>query len=209
MGTINPEAPVASRHDADLKVATQICASDRATEEAFVRAHISWMRNLARRFFPDQASADDVVQDAFASAFKAIGRYEGRSSLRTWLHRITVNAALMKIRKIKRLDECAINELMPEYDSEGFRVEAPWSQIATPEEILHHNEMRDIVIDAIARLPDNYRIVLQMRDIEELDTAEVARQLELSESNVKVRLHRARAALKTLLEPVLRGKTNE
>ncbi len=205
MDTIDPQAPHAPQHDADLRLAAQICASDRTAEEEFVRANISWMRPLARRFFSDHASADDVVQDAFASAFKAIERYEGRSSLRTWLHRITVNAALMKIRKVKRLDECGINELMPEYDLDGFRVEAPWSQTATPEDILDHNELRGIVIDAIARLPENYRIVLQLRDIEELDTAEVARQLSLSESNVKVRLHRARAALKKLLEPILRG----
>ena len=205
MDTVNADSQYITRHVADLRLAKRINVSDRAAGDEFVQVHISWMRSLARRFFFDQASADDVVQDAFVNAFKALERFEGRSSLRTWLHRITVNAALMKIRKIKSLHECSISELMPENDLDAFRVESPSSSTATPEDIFENHELREIVFDAIERLPENYRIVLQLRDIEQLDTVEVARQLGLSKGNVNVRLHRARAAMKTLLDPVLRG----
>ena len=86
------------------------------------------------------------------------------------------------------------------------RIEPPASSPANPEEIVAQGRMRDLVRSKIGELPDSYRIVLMLRDIEELDTAEVATMLEISESNVKVRLHRARSALKKLLEPLLRGE---
>ena len=93
--------------------------------------------------------------------------------------------------------------ISPQFDSDDARLDAPFSVIATPQEIIESNERRNLVLEAIAKLPENYRIVLQLRDIEERDTIEVAQILELSESNVKVRLHRARGALRGILEPML------
>ena len=179
--------------------------SDRHAEY-LVRTHIGAMRAVARRILGGDAHADDCVQEAFLKVFRKIDGFEGRSSLKTWLHRITVNEALMKLRKLRRLDERPMDDLMPEYDSSSCRVEMPWSQMATPEDILQREGTRAIVTSKIHELPDAYRIVLLLRDIEELDTAEVAEMLEISPGNVKVRLHRARSALKTLLEPALRGE---
>lgn len=175
--------------------------------EYLVRTHIGAMQAVARRILGGDAHADDCVQEAFLKAFRKIGGFEGRSSLKTWLHRITVNEALMKLRKLKRLDERPMDALMPEFDSSSCRVEAPWTQTATPEDILQREGTRALVTSKINELPDAYRIVLLLRDIEELDTAEVAEMLEISPGNVKVRLHRARSALKKLLEPALRGET--
>ena len=174
--------------------------------EQLVRTHAGWMRSLARRILRDDALADDCVQEAFLKAFRNIARFEGRSSLKTWLHRITVNEALMKLRALKRLDERPIDDLLPEFDANACRIEAPWTRLATTEEIVERESTRALVVSKIGELPDSYRIILQLRDIEELTTSEVAEMLGISEANVKVRLHRARSALKKILEPLLRGE---
>ena len=172
--------------------------------ERLVRDHVGWMLSVARRYVKEDALADDCVQEAFLSAFLNIDEFEGRSSLKTWLHRITVNAALMKLRSLRRHDSQSIDELLPEFDANDCRIEAPWHHMATPAELLERKDTRALIAAMIGELPDGYRIILLLRDIEERSTTEVAELLGLSESNVKVRLHRARAALKKLLEPILR-----
>jgi RNA polymerase sigma-70 factor (ECF subfamily) len=167
-----------------------------------VRLHGPRMLAVAARFLPDQQDRDDAVQDAFLSAFRSIGAFDGRSQLTTWLHRITVNACLMKLRARSRRPEASIDELLPRFDDTGHRVapEAAWSDAIGRLEV---KETRHLVRECIARLPEPYQMVLMLRDIEELDTAETARQLKCSEANVKTRLHRARQALRTLLAPHL------
>ena len=174
--------------------------------EQLVRQNIGWMLALAQRILGERGLAEDAVQDAFMAAFRGLDAFEGRSSLRTWLHRITVNAALMKLRRLKRLGEQSIDEHLPEFDHFDCRIEQPWSQLVDVETILQNDRLRALVLEKIGVLPDSYRIVLQLRDIEEYATSEVAVLLGISETNVKVRLHRARAALKKLLEPLLRGE---
>jgi len=174
--------------------------------ERLVRDNIGWMLALAQRMLGDRAIAEDIVQDAFIAAFRGLPTFEGRSSVKTWLHRITVNASLMKLRQLKRLGEQSIDEYLPEFDQYDCRIEAPWSNLARAEDILENEQLRVLVSEKIATLPDAYRIVLQLRDIEGYDTGEVAELIGISASNVKVRLHRARAALKKLLEPILRGE---
>jgi RNA polymerase sigma-70 factor (ECF subfamily) len=176
--------------------------------EQLVRDHIGWMLKLSERLLGDRALAEDAVQDAFISAFRALGKFEGRSSLKTWLHRITVNAALTKLRQAKRRAELSIDADLPEFDQYDCRIEAPWHYLASLEDVIEKDDLRSTVNTCINALPDSYRIVLQLRDIEGYDTSEVAQQLDISEANVKVRLHRARAALKKQLEPILRGEVS-
>jgi RNA polymerase sigma-70 factor (ECF subfamily) len=185
-------APIKSQQDVD--------------PEQLVRDNIAWMLKLAERLLGDRGLAEDAVQDAFISAFRGLDKFEGRSSLKTWLHRITVNAALTKLRQLKRRAELSIDEDQPEFDQYECRIEAPWHYLASLEDVIENDDLRKRVNDCINTLPDSYRIVLQLRDIEGYDTREVAEQLEISEANVKVRLHRARAALKIRLEPMLRGE---
>lgn len=172
--------------------------------EALVRDNIAWMLKLAERLLGERGLAEDAVQDAFISAFRGLDKFEHRSTLKTWLHRITMNAALTKLRQSKRRAEQAIDEDLPEFDQYDCRIEAPWHSLASLEEVIESDDLRRQVNECINTLPDTYRIVLQLRDIEGYDTAEVAEQLEITEANVKVRLHRARAALKKRLEPMLR-----
>jgi RNA polymerase sigma-70 factor (ECF subfamily) len=174
--------------------------------EQLVRDHIGWMLALAKRMLHDHASAEDAVQDAFINAFRALDSFEGRSSLKTWLHRITVNACLAKMRQSKQRAEQVIDEYLPEFDQYNCRIEAPWDHLASVDEILESDQLRDLVRTKIFALPEQYRNVLLLRDIEGYDTNEVAILLGISVSNAKVRLHRARSALKKLLEPILRGE---
>ena len=187
----------------------QIDNATAVDSEELVRDNIGWMLALAERLLRDRGLAEDVVQESFVRALKGLDGFEGRSSLESWLHRITVNSALSKLRQLKRLAEQSIDEHLPEFDRFDCRVEPPWSYLASVDEVMESDDLRRQVYETIGELPDSYRVVLQLRDIEEYDTSEVATLLNISESNVKVRLHRARAALKKLLEPILRAEESK
>lgn len=189
----------------DAGDATVPDAADQLATGVFVREHIGWMHSLARTYLRDAALAEDAVQNAFTKVFTKSDQFSGRSDIRSWMRRIVVNEALMLLRKKRSLnEEEGIDTLLPEFDENGCRIEEPWSTLPTPEQWLMTKETRRIVTEKIGELPDAYRVTLLLRDIEEHTTADVADALGVTETNVKVRLHRARAALKNLLEPHLR-----
>jgi RNA polymerase sigma-70 factor (ECF subfamily) len=174
---------------------------DEAAFEEVVRAHGGRLLAVARRILRDEEDARDCVQQGFLSAFRAVATFNGQSLLSTWLHRIVVNNALMKIRTRSRKPEESIEDLLPRYLEDGHHVEQ-WSDWgASADQLLMQNEVRVRVRAAIDQLPESYRGVLLLRDIEELDTEETARALGLTTNAVKIRLHRARQALARLLEP--------
>jgi len=144
------------------------------------------------------------VQEGFVAAFRSISRFQGGSSLSTWLHRIVINACLMKLRSSRRRPETSIEDLLPRFDESGHRVFEPEQERESAEASIDRGQTRRIVREAIDRLPEHYRTVLLLRDIEELSTAEAAGILGLTENAVKIRLHRARQALRTLLGSALR-----
>lgn len=181
---------------------------NRASFEHLVRTHGGRMLAVARRITRDEEDATDAVQDAFLNAFRSIDTFEERSSLGTWLHRIVVNSALMKIRTQQRRPEISIEELLPDYDSDGLRLE-PETELVSIETLLEQGETREFVRSAINKLPDNYRNLLLLRDIEEYNTRETAELLEITPGAVKTGLHRARAALKSLLDPIMCGENSE
>lgn len=187
--------------DPDLGLLARLKAGEDAAYEELVREHTPRMLAVARRFLGSEDDARDAVQEAFVSAFKAIGGFEGQSRISTWLHRIVVNAALMKLRRRRRKPEESIEDLLPKFIEDGHRVAAAGEYGASPELDLERDETRNFVRAAIDRLPDTYRNVLLLRDIEELNTEESARLLGVTENAVKIRLHRARQALRTLLMP--------
>ena len=197
-----------TRHQGDDEegLVAALRAGEAAAYETVVRRYGPRLLATARRILRDDALAEDCLQETFLKAFDKIGGFEGRSALGTWLHSILVNQSLMKLRKNKRERHEQIDDLMPQFDSNACRIEAPWSYLATPDELLEQDQTRALVQSKIDQLPESYRIVLQLRDIEEFDTETVAAMLEITPGAAKVRLHRARAALKVLLEPLLRGE---
>jgi RNA polymerase sigma-70 factor (ECF subfamily) len=184
--------------------ASLVEALKRGEEAAFaelVRANGGRMLAAARRILKSDDEAHDATQEAFLQAFRAIDRFAGDALLSTWLHRITVNACLMRLRHRKRHPELAIDELLPSFDDTGHRVE---DGTAWTDDVLGRMEsarLQKVVRDAIDRLPENYRTVLVLRDIEGLSTEDAAQALGIRPEAAKMRLHRARQALRTLLEP--------
>lgn len=190
-------------HDPDdAALLAAIRAGDESACEALIRRLGGRMLSVARRFLSNDADAQDCVQDAFLNAFRSLDRFDGRSRLDTWLHRIVVNAALMKLRGQKRRPECSLDELLPTFLADGHQQSpaARWQESGPA--LLERAEIRSIVRQKIGELPESHRAVLLLRDIEGHDADTVAHMLDVSPAVVKVRLHRARQALRTLLEPV-------
>jgi RNA polymerase sigma-70 factor (ECF subfamily) len=174
----------------------------RAFEE-LVRLYSGRLLALAKRILGSEHDARDAVQDAMVSVFRSIDRFDGSAKLSTWLHRIVVNAALMKLRSQRRRPEESIDDLLPHFDAKGNWQSEPARWLTPGDVLLEQRENRALVRRSIERLPDTLRVVLVLRDIEELDTEEVARLVEITPNAVKIRLHRARQALRTLIEAEL------
>ncbi|MCG8503876.1 MAG: sigma-70 family RNA polymerase sigma factor [Sphingomonadales bacterium] len=174
--------------------------------EALVRQEGPKLLKTARRVLRSEEDARDSVQEAFGRAFQAVENFEGRSKLSTWLYRITLNQCLMRLRTRGRQSERSIDDLMPQFDEINCRIEPLWQFDHTADELLERKDVAQLVRAAIDDLPETHRKVLLLRDIEELSTEEAAEVLEISPGAVKVRLHRARAALKKLLEPTYRQR---
>jgi RNA polymerase sigma-70 factor (ECF subfamily) len=156
---------------------------------------------VARRLLRNEDDARDAVQDALLAAFRCMDKFQRESAPETWLHRIVVNSALMKLRSRRRKPETSIEELLPQFLEDGHHHEHVHEWPACPEKQLGQRETQAIVRACIDRLPEGHRTVLLLRDIEELTTEETAQSLGISEGAVKVRLHRARQALRGLLAP--------
>ena len=165
-----------------------------------VRQQAGRMLATARRLLRSEDEAEDAVQEAFVSAARAIDGFAGDSKVSTWLHRIVINTALMKLRARKRRAEEPIEDLLPSFDADGHRIGAAATWETPSDVLLERRETCALVRRCIDRLPERYRTVLLLRDIEELDTQESADVLGTTPNTVKIRLHRARQALRTLLE---------
>lgn len=179
-------------------------AGDGDAFETLVRLYMARLLRVARRFLKNEEDARDAVQDAFISAFRSIQKFEAGAKLSTWLHRIVVNSSLMRLRSKRRHPEEDIEELMPRFAADGHQVEPSVDWQLSAEDLVQQSEMRELVRRSIDKLPDTYRVVLLMRDIEEMSTEETARALGITPAAVKVRLHRARMALRALLDKELR-----
>jgi RNA polymerase sigma-70 factor (ECF subfamily) len=176
-------------------------AGDERAFEELVRTAGGALLATARRMLGREEDAQDALQEAFLSAFKSLGSFEGGARLSTWLHRIVINACLMKLRSRRRRPEVAIEDLLPTFIADGHqtRSNTPWRE--TGEDEAQRREVRGLVHACIERLPGDFRTVLVLRDIEEVDTREAAELLGITAAAVKTRLHRARQALRQLLDP--------
>jgi len=179
-------------------------AGEEAAYETLVRTYGGRMLAAARRILQREEDAQEAVQEAFLSAFKAIDGFEGASRLGTWLHRIAINAALMKLRRLDRRQERSVEDLLPSHDGDGRFLEPPssWGEAADGPAL--RREARELVREKIAELPEIYRIALTLRDIEGLTNDELAEALGVTVNAAKIRVHRARQALRTLLDPYMR-----
>ncbi len=155
--------------------------------------------SVARRILKSDDEAREAVQQAFIAAYKARHQFEGNAQPSTWLHRITVNKAIDILRARQRRSEDSIDDLLPRFLPNGAFTERFTVWPEAMEERIDRRRLAASVRQDIARLPESHRLVLLLRDIEELSTDETATAIGITPNAVKLRLHRARMALRTLL----------
>lgn len=188
---------------ADAALFDRLRAGDGAALEPLMERFASRVYRVAHGVTGNAADAEEVVQDVFLTLFRKAASFEGRAALGTWLYRIAVNTALNKRRGKRSQVEEPLEDHLPQYTADGHRegdrsfLLADWSQM--PDEVLLSQEGRGIVRAAVECLPAHYRVVLVLRDVEELSSEEVAEIVGDSVASVKSRLHRARMALREQL----------
>ncbi|MCV2491948.1 sigma-70 family RNA polymerase sigma factor [Geodermatophilus sp. YIM 151500] len=204
----------------DAELLARLRAGDTAAFAAVVDAWSPVMLSVARRYVHDRQAAEDVVQDAWLGVLSGIARFEGRSSVRSWVFSILINRAKSRWSRDARV-ECSADPTGgepdgPTVDPSRFQgpdgaypghwtstgAPRPWEQ---PERRLLDREVGGLLGRALAELPERQRIVVQMRDVHGMSAEETCAALQLSPGNQRVLLHRGRAALRALLEDYYRG----
>lgn len=183
-------------------------AGDNKVFETLVRTYGGRMLAVARRVLHNEEDARDAVQDAFINAFRHRESFKGDALVSTWLHSIVVNSALMRLRARTRKAEEAIEDYLPRFLPDGHHAESFASWTEPVDVALSRKETSGMVRKAIGELPETYRTVVLLRDIEGLSTEETAKIVNTTPNAVKIRLHRGRMALRTLIAPYLAGATS-
>ncbi|MBI4012296.1 MAG: sigma-70 family RNA polymerase sigma factor [Candidatus Rokubacteria bacterium] len=187
----------------DLVLIERLRAGDVSALEPLMERYATLVYRVAYGITRNEADAEEVAQDVFLTVVRKIDTFEGRAALGTWIYRVAANAALIKRRGKRRELEVSLEEHLPTFLEDGHRegdrsfLLADWSP--SPEVELLTGETRRILEQALDALPDHYRAVLVLRDVEELSNEEVAAALGESVASVKSRLHRARMALREQL----------
>src|SRR6266446_1148102 len=178
----------------DEQVIERVLAGETALYEVVMRRYNTRLYRVARAILKNDAEAEDVMQDAYVRAFQHLDQFAGRAKFSTWLTRIAVHEALARQRRGNRYQEL---------DSMSDREGDPMDRLATlapdPEQQASNSETRRLLEEAVEKLPDAYRTIFMLRDVEQMNTSDTAHVLDISEENVKVRLHRARALLRKSL----------
>ena len=175
----------------DEEIVRRILDGETALFELIMRRYNQRLYRVARAILRDDAEAEDVMQDAYVRAYGHLSQFAGRSQFATWLTRIAIHEALARVQRRKKTDQLGANEWN---DGEGEMNIA--ATALNPEEQLSASELGRALESAILSIPEQYRLVLMMRDVEQLSTTETATALDLTEENVKVRLHRARVMVR-------------
>jgi RNA polymerase sigma-70 factor (ECF subfamily) len=182
----------------DVEVVNQFKAGDALAFEEIISRYESKVMSLALRFTRNQEDAEEVMQDVFTTVYRKIDGFRGQSAFSSWLYRIVVNAAFMKLRKRKQSQTVSMDDLSPaikQYCIDRETFNGSFSQNIT---ISH--EMQSVIQSAVNKLPDQYRAVFVLRDVDGLSNQETGEILNLSIPAVKSRLHRSRIMLRKKLQ---------
>lgn len=185
------------RGESDQTLMARIRTGDKAACAACIERHSAGVYQLALRLMQNEADAEDVMQETFISAFKAIETFEGRSELSTWLYRIAYNTAMMRLRKHRPV---TVSVEETETADDGALVPRQmFDWCCLPERDFEAHETRVELEKAIGELPEKLRAVFVLRELEGLSTEETAQALDISIESAKTRLHRARLWLRERL----------
>lgn len=192
--------------EAESMLVGRLRGGDTAALETLMGSYASRVHRLAHGITRNREDSEEVAQDVFLTLFRKIWTFEGRAMLGSWIYRVTANAALIKRRRKRSDVEVPLEAHLPAFRHDGRRegdrawLEADWSR--TPEEELLSIEMRTLLNRTIDDLPERYRTVVVLRDVEGLSNREVAQIVGESVASVKSRLHRGRMALREQLTAV-------
>ncbi len=198
MEVANRTAPPA---DEGVALLAQVRAGSEVAVRALVKQNNRRLYRAARAIVRDDAEAEDVVQETYVRAFSALDGFEERSSVSTWLTRIAVNEALGRLRRRRPFEDLSVLDTVP--TAQGANVisfPTPPGTPANPESASARTQVRAMLERAIAELPEAFRAVFMLRDVEQASIAETADLLSIKPETVKTRLHRARALVRESLQ---------
>jgi len=194
--------PAADAGPSDGEVIDRVRRGEVELFEVLMRRYNQRVFRVARSILPSDAEAEDLAQEAWVRAYEHLGEFAGRAAFSTWLTRIVLHEGWARARRERRFEEWT-----PEREDGGMPMKMPAP--AGPEADALRGEIRTLLEAAVGALPETYRTVFVLREVEELSTAETAECLELSEEAVKTRLHRARASLRRELAALAGGHARE
>ncbi|HTJ28952.1 MAG TPA: RNA polymerase sigma factor [Acidobacteriaceae bacterium] len=193
MATIGVLEKASFENWTDQQVIDRVKIGDTALYEIIMRRHNQRLYRVARAILRDDADAEDVIQEAYVRAYQHLDQFAGLASFSIWLTRIAVNEALRRLRLRKRNQQ-----LDDANDEQEFHMDIVETS-PDPEQRASFNELGQLLEETIQSLPFQLRTVVMLRDVQELSTYETAQILEITEQNVKVRLHRGRALMRERL----------
>ncbi len=188
----------------DEEVVSQVLEGNTALFEVLMRRHNQRVYRAARAILHEDAEAEDVMQDSYVRAYQHLRQFAGRAQFSTWSSRIAVNESFKRKQRRSRY-----TEPRPKPDEQDSTMDQFESSAPTPEQHASTGETRQLLEQAIDGLPDIYRAVFVLRDVEDMDTGSTAEALEISEDTVKTRLHRARALLRNHLYMKIGASSSE
>lgn len=190
-----PEHP----YHSDAELVRRSVGGDMDAFDEIMREHQETVYRVALRFVKNDVEAQDVAQDALLNVYRKLHTFKGNSALGSWIYRIAVNTALMRLRKRKRRSEVALENVAPdeEHETEYHEFRSVWHQRG--DEAAENRELRMKITEAVEELEPKYQTVFTLKEFEDLSLQEIADELDISVPAVKSRLHRARLHLRTIL----------
>ena len=180
----------------DVELIKNFKAGDERSFVELIERYTQKVHNLAMRITRNEEDAEEVLQDTFVTVYKKVDKFEGKSAFSSWLYRITVNAAFMKLRKRRQTPAISLEDVNPSVKENWVGTSSECSDVNY---LSSRHELRAELEDAVAKLPDEYRTIFVLRDVDGLSNQEVGEILNLSVPAVKSRLHRSRLMLRKKL----------
>jgi RNA polymerase sigma-70 factor (ECF subfamily) len=190
----------------DAELVALARAGDQAAFATLVRRHARTAYRTALRLTGNGGDAEEVLQEAFLRVHRGLDGFRGHSKASTWIYSIVVNSALMHLRaRRRRIVEVPIESFLPRFDDTGTyaRLDLDYSCAARADEIIETKELAAVALNAVAELPELYRVPFVLRDLEGLDSDETAQLLGLDAATLRQRLHRARLMLRARLNQLV------
>jgi RNA polymerase sigma factor (sigma-70 family) len=185
--------PAQAWNNNDEEIITRIMSGEKNAYELIMRKYNQRLFRIVRSYIADEDEIEDVIQEAYIKAYEQLRRFEKRASFSTWLIRIVINEALARVKRRKRFT--SLNDQRPEESANDRDLPEEGRTNETPIGTLMNTELKAILEKAVDRLPEKYRSVFMMREVEGMSVAETSKSLSITETNVKVRLNRAKEML--------------